>query len=414
MKWDEFISIVNSASALSLVADLDSAERTPDGQHVVAPPTYANAVSNGTGYLLVGLDSNGQADNVRLDSPQSMAHRLTEILARRGITSNIVLLKPDGTPLLTKEGGAVHSSMLSHRASDAILQDSRIDGLPFRQSAIGKAVLAAHPHAAGPWWQYFPEVLLFGFWDSFAKIRSGVPHGAKVARSLLAEIYGYHVRLIPGGATKIDLLGINNSAGRFHLDAHHQASIAAAEHAEAAKVGATKGGSTEHKGQKPSELGHGGVVQKDPATARRGDTPARPRGVAVQEICLQAFISLNYLQGFRFGESDELNGVVRASIAAAGLGALYSQLETGVFLRSGAQLNARSAVLKVERGLKEPEVIARGSKDWFDLYEQGAAHAARLGLPRVTNEIKAIVTDAVVKAIADSMPEGEAGPDGND
>jgi CRISPR-associated protein Csb1 len=223
---DTLASLVNSASALSLVADLQSAERTPDGYHLVAPPTYANAASNGTGYLLVGYSAeDGHADSVRLDSPQSMAHRLTQVLAEHGITSNIVLLNPAGKPLLTKEGMPVHSSMLSHRASDAILQDSQVNGVPFRESAIGKAVLQASKDTAGAWWQYFPEVLLFGFWDSFAKVRSGVPHGAKVARSLLAEIYGYDLRGIPGGATKVDLLGINNSAGKLYLDEHHQVGV---------------------------------------------------------------------------------------------------------------------------------------------------------------------------------------------
>lgn len=408
MAIENFLSIVNSASALSIVAELQSAESTPERLHIVSPPTYANAASNGAGYLLGGFDGESHAENVRLDSPQSMAHRLTEILRDRGITSNIIFRKPGGSPLLTREGNQLHSSMLSHRASDAILQDSKIEGVPFRDSKIGKSVLYASKDNAGAWWQYFPEVLLFGFWDSFSKYRSGTPHGAKVARSFLAEIYGYDVRLIPGGATKVDLIGVNNSAGKLYLDEHFQVSLAAAESAKESKQEKKSGKQAKaNQSYKPSELGHGGIVQKDPKLFRRGDTPARPRGVAVRNIVLQGYISLNYLQGFRFGDNEDLNQAIRTGIAAAGLASLYTLLERGMFLRSGTQLQARSAILHVERGLRGPEEIEGSSAYWIEIYQQAADRAAELGLPRISNVIEAEVSDAIVKAIADSTPEGD-------
>ena len=113
MNFETLESLVNSASALSLVADLQSAERTPDGHHLVVPPTYANAASNGTGYLLVDFKPDGYAVSVRLDSPQSMAHRLTQVLAEHRMTSNIILFKPTGAPLFTKYSSAQQGDHLN-------------------------------------------------------------------------------------------------------------------------------------------------------------------------------------------------------------------------------------------------------------------------------------------------------------
>ena len=157
----------------------------------------------------------------------------------------------------------------------------------------------------------------------------------------------------------------------------------------------------------------GGIVQKDPATARRGDTPARPRGVAAREIALQGYLSLNYLQGFRFGATEELNRVIRTALAAAGLASLYTLLEKGLFLRSGTQLHARSATLQVECGLRESETISGSAKNWFDIYTQAADRAGELGLPRITKPVYAKVSAAVERAIATSKAEGESEDDGD-
>jgi len=62
--------------------------------------------------------------------------------------------------------GTVTSLQVPHRLADAILRDSELDGVRFRDSEAGKSLNRASPVNATPLFELCPTALVFGMWDS--------------------------------------------------------------------------------------------------------------------------------------------------------------------------------------------------------------------------------------------------------
>ena len=146
----------------------------------VAPPTH-----EGGQYAFEKRFVDGRADvqTVLLDSVQSQANRFEEALlnAVRSGEIKIPLLQIDfpGRQTLT-------SLSVPHRVHDAIFRDSKYDGVRFRDSEIGKQMVAARTWNATGMFQLCPTALLFGTWDS--QSNAGV-NSAKFARCLVFRNY---------------------------------------------------------------------------------------------------------------------------------------------------------------------------------------------------------------------------------
>jgi CRISPR-associated protein Csb1 len=289
----------------------------------VLPPTY-----EGGSYAKEKRHWDGkQMECVLLDSPQSQANRLEELLlaAHRAGKLDLPVFEvniPGHEP--------VTSLTAPHRIHDAILRDSLLNGQLFRQSEIGKRIGAARAWNATAFYEYAPTVLLFGSWDS--QSGSGV-NSAKVARSLVSEITAIDVIFGVKTSSRIDPLGI-----RAVRDVIAESSVPGeiwrfqepASEARKPKKGGSNGS------LKPSEINHGNVT---PTITKENE----PGGVTFEKAIQTTVLSLTQLRRLRFldesGTSTEDRDTAgRAVIAALGLCAITLLWEDGFQLRSRCQL----------------------------------------------------------------------------
>ena len=167
----------------------------------VFPPTFAGAVYATEKRRLPG--KNEAVDCVLLDSVQSQANRM-ELALQEAIEAGKIalpLLEVDFTEhdptgdasadenagRLIDAVGKVSSLQVPHRLADAILRDSELGGISFRESQLGKTLNTVSLANATPLFQLCPTALLFGMWDSTGP-KGGL--GAKFERALVSEVVG--------------------------------------------------------------------------------------------------------------------------------------------------------------------------------------------------------------------------------
>lgn len=304
----------------------------------VFPPTYAGPEQGGKSQPVYATEArlvDGETvPTVLIDSVQSQANRMEEALLRaydRGQCPIPVLE-------VTVAGMRVTSLDAPHRVFDAIFRDSLLDGVAFRKSPVGQAVIGATLRNATALYRYAPTALIYGAWDSHGMDNKGL--GVKFPRVLTSELVGLHA--LPGRRTggRIDPLGITKNAGPVQ------------------KLADDWELPDNPKGKKdlvkPSEIGHGNVA---PGIQETG-------GVTVAEVRQTAVIALPQLRRLSFpdpdtGEVDEERNVTgRTVLAALALYALALQDEDGYWLRSRCHLtpvsDARYEVVGRTAGAVEP------------------------------------------------------------
>lgn len=326
----------------------------PDGGDggKVFPPTYAGGV-----YAVEDRRIDGKVVRcVLLDSVQSQANRFEELLMnaflpewREAAADN--LPSTCDLPMIAvhvENHGWITSLTAPHRVHDAILRDSEIDGRRFRDTDIGKAIVAARVHSATAFYRYCPTALLFGTWDSTAG--EGL-NSAKVPRAVVSEIIG--VDITPGVRTgsRLDPLGIRSGTVYYKKKEQGTWSLEQAD-------GLTKG--------KPSDINHGNVtpdiarfgdrreVQKqhldvlpdilgDASDNRAtiGEHARKPGGVTMAYALHTWTLSLTQLRRLRFpglGSGGDVSNDARTALAALALYGLALQHERGCWLRSRCEL----------------------------------------------------------------------------
>jgi CRISPR-associated protein Csb1 len=171
-----------------------------DGDKVF-PPTFAGAVYATEERRIPGNDV--PVPCVLLDSVQSQANRmeaaLQEAIDNNQIEMPLVIVDfsshdPTGDIEADEQAGRfidpvgrVSSLQLPHRLSDAIIRDSELGGVPFRQSERGKTLNRMSLVNATPLFELCPQALIFGMWDSTGP-KGGL--GAKFERAMVSEIVG--------------------------------------------------------------------------------------------------------------------------------------------------------------------------------------------------------------------------------
>lgn len=290
---------------------------------------------------------------VLIDSVQSQANRLEEALLQSATAGHIALprLVVDFPSSGLNAVPEISSLEAPHRIYDAILRDSLLDGVVFRESEIGRRIRQATMHAATAILEISPTALLFGAWNSTGE---GGGLGAKFARAIVSEIIGIDVpveqpvtpgtgasfevsngrvvryRVEPpasqGTATmgelqtagrrtgsRIDPLGIVRSVEVFKTDTNWDTSEKAAG-AKAKKV-------------RPSEINHGNIAPSVQAL-----------GVTCDYAQQTVVITLAGLRRLSFGADPARNHAARAYLAALGLLALVEADAQGYALRSRCDL----------------------------------------------------------------------------
>lgn len=264
---DNLKAAVRSAAAFRLRVKLNGLGGEGDK---VFPPTYAGGV-----YAVEDRRIDGKVVRcVLLDSVQSQANRMEDALLDAFLpswreldpeTDNAGKMVSSDLPVLAvhvENHGWVTSLTAPHRIHDAIIRDSEIEEMAdgktqkvrFRESAVGKKVVAARIHDATAFYEHCPTALIFGTWDSTAG--EGLD-SAKVPRSVVSEIIG--VDVTPGVRTgsRIDPLGIRaGSATVYQLkDCEDDWTLELEEAAENQRGDKKRFG----KG-KPSDINHGNVT----------------------------------------------------------------------------------------------------------------------------------------------------------
>ena len=300
-----------------------------------------------------------------IDNVPSQANRLEAALreSRDSISApEFVLDLSELSHLPAHLPRSISSFEFPHRNADAYLRDAMLNGQDFLKTGIGKAIFGATAQTCGPLIAWFPQALLYGFWQShLGKKRQNTKH----ARAWVSEIIGWR----PASADtrnmglKGDPLNLttdddvtSNPDDRTTWEVGGDAQIAGA------------------KKDKLSEIGHGQVP------FMRNDAPAA--AVSFARVTQRATVSFAQLRRVSLGgDAGEADAAVRALLAALGLHAHQLAFGRGFALRSGAELRPRSTTATWLGAEGDEPIDLGGDEATRALLESARGHAESHGVP---------------------------------
>ena len=341
----------------------------------VFPPTY-----EGGEYALEDRMIDGARRPCELlDSVQSQANRLEQALldthrqGRIGIPIVDVDFGAAGLP----EVGTITSLDAPHRLADAILRDSLLSGVSFRESEVGKLLdVATHANATGLF-DVCPTALVFGVWDS-AGPRGGL--GTKFARALVSEIVAGDAVAGVRPSSRLDPLGIEKDAGLLYeaKDGTWTLDPAQAVQKKGKPVKVGKDG-------KPSEVNHGNVTP----SLKNEKKQLHHGGVTFAYARQSTVVSLPALRRLRFPDdkgasSPERDQAAHVTLAALALAATVLASVVGNDLRSRCLLvpeQGSPPQLEIVTAEGEAEAYRLDATEACEMLGQAVKRAISLGLP---------------------------------
>lgn len=360
----------------------------------VFPPTHAGGVYATEKRRLPVFDESGkqigtrEADCVLLDSVQSQANRIEDALQdaidnQRIKMPLIVVDFSDKLPDVQR----VTSLQAPHRAADAILRDSLINGTEFRKSDIGKAITDSSLANATSLYRYCPHALFLGVWDSTGP-KGGL--GAKFARALVSEIVGIDAIVGKKTSSRIDPLQVRR--GAMVLKGKDSWKLADSDNAKGAVS--------------PSEINHGNIP---PDVAEGSVTIAYAEHTAV--------LSLPQLRRLHFPIDGQLNAArddaARTVLAALALVGLTLSLERGADLRSRCLLFPEAPIeFELLETPGKPETFSLNSERAIALLNSAVDAAEKLGLTWQTEPIKLTPSPELIALVKKSQQLAAAGEEG--
>jgi len=363
----------------------------------VFPPTYSeSAYATEKRRIQVEKDHFETLECVLLDSVQSQANRLEEALQDAvddgRIQIPVVEVDFSGVAVVDpgsdKEGlyepiGRVTSLEAPHRVADAILRDSQLDGVAFRETPLGKKIGTANLRNATPLYEICPTALLLGIWDSTGP-KGGL--GTKFQRALVSEIIGVNASYGTKTSSRIDPLAIRKDAAIIYEMAGGEWTLDAAKALQEKSKPKTKG-----KDGKPSEANHGNIVPSLSNKNRDGIPLAG--GVTVDYAEQMTVLSLPAIRRLRFpvdGKvSREMNIAGRTVIAALGLCGAVLAAERGLDLRSRCLLWPTAPLTweLLQTPGKTPASFELDAEAAIELLADAVKAATKAGLPWLTKPL---------------------------
>lgn len=355
----------------------------------VFPPTHSGGIYATEQRRIPGRDQ--PVECVLLDSVQSQANRMEEALqdaVDRGLIELPLIVVNFGDQVADVQ--RVTSLQAPHRAADAILRDSLLDGQPFRRSKIGERITESSLSNATALFEFCPHALVLGVWDSTGP-KGGL--GAKFARAMVSEV-----------------IGIDSVAGKKTSSRIDPLQIRAA-----AKVIKEKGGSWKMakddnaKGAiSPSEINHGNIP---PDVADGGATISHAEHTAV--------LSLPQLRRLRFpinGEFDpKRDDAARTVLAALALVGLTLAAERGFDLRSRCLLfpedSLKFELLEVPG---KPTALLIDSKTAIAILSTAVDAARKLGLKWNPKPIELKPSPELIELVKRSQAIAASSSDGGE
>ena len=224
-----------------------------------------------------------------------------------------------------------------HRSGDAYLRDALLDDSPFAKTPVGRSIIDATADAAGALVAWFPQALLYGFWQShLGKNRTQAKH----ARVWVSEIIGWDPA---SGGTPDQLtrtLGVKGDP--YNIEDTNRVDFDDSDLlgggwrlVEGEKSGSKDG----KKAGAISNIGHGQV----PA-----DSGLAP--VSFRRITQRATLSFPQLRRVHLGDgySNEQDGAARTLVAALGVHAHQVAFGRPFALRSGTDLVASDRTAQLD------------------------------------------------------------------
>lgn len=340
----------------------------------VFPPTFAGAV-----YAMERRRIAGRSEPVHcvlLDSVQSQANRM-ELALQEAIDAGKIKMPllvvdfsdhdPTGDINADREAGRlidavgrVSSLQVPHRLADAILRDSDIKGVPFRQSERGSALKQVSLANATPLFELCPTALVFGMWDSTGP-KGGL--GPKFERAMVSEIVGVGVEWqddYRARGVRRDPLEVR-AAVRVMKNADKSWRVATGK-----EKGATE----------PSKVNHSSV----PFNSANA-------GVTIEYAEQTTTLSLICLRRLRFpvngAETAGADTAARTALAALGLAAATLAFESGMDLRSRCLLWPGGPMdwELLDRPGEEPRSFSLSGADTLVLLQRAIGQAKEANLP---------------------------------
>ena len=303
-----------------------------------------------------------------IDNVPSQANRLEDALRRHRATAPVPELVLDLSELAHLPAhlpSRISSLQFPHRNGDAYLRDAQLDGVDFVRTDLGRAILAATPEECGPLMAWFPQALLYGFWQSHLGKKR---HNTKHARAWASEIIGWRP-----AANNTRVLGLKGDPLNLNTDEALASNPDDRLHWEigTAKLKEIEGG----KKDKLSEIGHGQVpFMGDEASAA---------AVSFAKVTQRATLSLAQLRRVALGPdySAEADAAARALLVALSLHAHMLAFGRGFALRSGAELRPTKTTATWLGANGDVEIDLGGAVRTSEFLQGALEYAKSTGVP---------------------------------
>ena len=301
-----------------------------------------------------------------IDNVPSQANRLEDALRQHRESLSIPELVLDLTGLAHLPAHLprqLSSLQFPHRNGDAYLRDAKVEDEDFTKSALGRSILSATAQTCGPLMAWFPQALLYGFWQShLGKKRQNTKH----ARAWVSEIVGWRP-----ASTETRVMGLKGDPLNLSTTEPVTSDVNDRTRWNVGKDSGIPGG----KSERLSEIGHGQVpfMGKD-ATAG---------AVSFARISQRATVSFAQLRRVGLGGNgtENADAAVRALLVALGLHAHQLAFGRGFALRSGAELRPQSTNATWLSTDGDKPCDLGDAAETADLLRSAKSHAQSTGVP---------------------------------
>ena len=301
-----------------------------------------------------------------IDNVPSQANRLEAALKRHRETSapvpEIVLDLSELSNLPAHLPRGLSSLEFPHRNADAYLRDAKLGDDDFIKTPQGQEIFGATAQTCGPLMAWFPQALLYGFWQShLGKKRQNTKH----ARAWASEIVGWQP-----GANETATLGLKGDP--LNLNTDEQISSNVDDRLDWGIGGEKVAGGSKDK---LSEIGHGQVPFMG--------ADASAAAVSFARVTQRATVSFAQLRRVSLGEghTDASDASARTLLVALGLHAHVLAFGRGFALRSGAELRPKATRAEWLGAGGDEELDLGGPETTGTLLLEALDHARAAGVP---------------------------------
>lgn len=300
-----------------------------------------------------------------IDNVPSQANRLEEALRqhREGLgIPEFVLDLSNLTGLPAHLPTQLSSLQFPHRNADAYLRDALLDGQDFLKTQCGEAIFAATSQKCGALVDWFPQSLLYGFWQSHLGKRKA---NTKHARAWVSEIIGWQP-----ASSETKNMGLKGDP--LNLTTDEVVTSNPNDRANWAVGTGREVDVDDGKRDKLSEIGHGQVP-----FMRETDLAAA--AVSFARVTQRATVSFAQLRRVSLGTGlANADAAVRALLVALGLHAHQLAFGRGFALRSGGDLRPKERTVTWLGADGDTPCDLGDAKATFALLQEAKTHARSL------------------------------------